>query len=380
VIVTRETFTGVIRPSISTFLFHELRIAIHESPFFHTQCNFNSVEHLAERGPCAYAGFMAKPDCPLCGGTGWKTVERFPEQEKQTRGARERSQESLPNSALARAPSAGQGETNRKRVWAVQCECTSQDRAARALGRARIPTRYEHCDFENFDTKLYDQESGPEFPSWNRSLEQAKLVTEVFARDYPAGNAAGLLIVGPCGAGKTHLAVAALRQIVLRGHSGVFYDYRELLKEIQGSYNPESQTSELGVLEPVLTTDVLLLDDLGASKPSPWALETVGHILNSRYNEKRITLLTTNYLDRDTSVPSGEMVGPRAKNAPLNSYRTDPTVRLPSGQAVSPAREDSLTDRLGMRIRSRLYEMCRTVELFAPDYRKEVRQAGRVRS
>ena len=93
--------------------------------------------------------------------------------------------------------------------------------------------------------------------------------------------------------------VAALKEIVLRGHSGLFYDYRELLKEIQDSYNAESQTTEMGVLEPVLKTEVLVLDDLGSSKPSPWALETVGHILNSRYNEKRVTLLTTNYLDGD---------------------------------------------------------------------------------
>jgi DNA replication protein DnaC len=322
--------------------------------------HFNKTTHLAEPNPYAYAHLMAKPDCPLCGGTGWKTVEQVPEEEKLARGSREKAREiSSPSSSAA----AGAREENRKRVWAVPCDCTGQDRAARTLARTRIPTRYEHCDFENFDTKLYDHETGPEFPAWNRSLEQAKLVTEVFARDYPAGSAAGLLIMGPCGAGKTHLAVAALRQIVLRGHSGLFYDYRELLKEIQGSYNPESQTSELGVLEPVLTTDVLLLDDLGASKPSPWALETVGHILNSRYNEKRITLLTTNYLESSGPAPAAS-----------------PNPRFPSGQAASPAREDSLTDRLGMRIRSRLYEMCRTVELFAPDYRREVRQAGRVRS
>ncbi len=291
---------------------------------------------------------MAQPDCPLCGGTGWKTVERGAAEEKTARGSREK-------------PAEGAGAA--KRVWAVPCNCTGKDRSTRAMDRARIPTRYEHCDFDNFDKDIYD--TGADWPAWNRSLEQAKLVTEAFARDYPAGPDTGLLIMGPCGAGKTHLAVSALKQIVKRGHNGLFYDYRELLKEIQGSYNPVSQTSELGVLEPVLTADVLLLDDLGAGKPSPWALETVGHILNSRYNEKRITLLTTNYLD---TAP-----GP----TPMPAARRP---QLPSGQAVSAAREDSLTDRLGMRIRSRLYEMCRTVELFAPDYRREVRQAGPARS
>jgi DNA replication protein DnaC len=290
---------------------------------------------------------MAQPDCPICNGCGWKVVERVSAEENLKRVSWEKPYD---------------GTDIKRRVWAVPCDCTGKDRAARIWGRARIPHRYEHCDFENFDKDLYD--TGPDAPSWNRSLEQAKLVTEAFARDYPTGAETGLLLMGPCGAGKTHLAVAALRQIVMRGHYGIFYDYRELLKEIQGSYNSESQTSELSVLEPVLTAEVLLLDDLGAGKPSPWALETVGHILNTRYNEKRVTILTTNYLDNNGATP---MPSPRSP-------------RLPSGQTVSAAREDSLTDRLGMRIRSRLYEMCRTVELFAPDYRREVRQAGRMRS
>ena len=293
---------------------------------------------------------MAQTDCPRCGGTGWKTVHRIAEDDKLTL---------TPNAKSAAESGASKG------VWAVPCDCTGKDRAARVLGRTRIPTRYEHCDFNNFDTGLYDSNNGADYPAWNRSLEQAKLVIEAFARDYPTGSETGLLVIGPCGAGKTHLAVAALRQIVLRGHNGLFYDYRELLKEIQGSYNSESQTSELGVLEPVLTADVLLLDDLGANKPSPWAMETVGHILNARYNEKKVTLLTTNYLDAagggTTATPA-----PAARRA-----------QLPSGQAVSTAREESLEERLGRRVRSRLYEMCRTVELFAPDYRREVRRAGR---
>jgi DNA replication protein DnaC len=318
-------------------------------PFPHPGSLSTAQVNLRNSGAALYAGAMAQPNCPLCGGTGWKTVERVADEERTKQvSTRAGNPTDRPNAS--------------RPVWAVPCDCTGKDRTARAMGRARIPTRYEHCDFDNFDTDIYD--TGTDFEAWNRSLEQAKVVTQAFARNFPAGTASGFLLMGPCGAGKTHLAVATLRQIVLRGHNGLFYDYRELLKEIQGSYNPESQTSELGVLEPVLTADVLLLDDLGASKPSPWALETVGHILNSRYNERRITLLTTNYLDN-----GGAAAIPMSRSP-----------RLPSGQAVSPAREDSLTDRLGMRIRSRLFEMCRTIELFAPDYRREVRHAGRVRS
>ena len=104
----------------------------------------------------------------------------------------------------------------------------------------------------------------------------------------------------------------------------------------------------MGVLEPVFETEVLLIDDIGASEPSDWALDTMGHILNKRYNEKRVTLLTTNYLD-----------GSEVAVAP---------VKMPSGQALTAPRDQTLTDRLGPRIRSRLYEMCRTVELIGPDY------------
>lgn len=290
---------------------------------------------------------MARADCPVCQGSGWKVVERT------TKGAQ----------ALA-AERSGPAVGEPKMVWAVPCDCTTADRAGHVLGRARVPERYRHCDFENYEAdNEIENVSREQLAAWNRSLTQAKLVVQRFATEFPVGNENGLLLMGPCGVGKTHLAVAALKEITLRGHSGLFYDYRELLKEIQDSYNSENQATEMGVLEPVLQAEILVLDDIGSSKPSLWALETVGHVLNTRYNEKRVTLLTTNFLDSETAAngaapsPSPRVVGMRA-----------PTI------------EDSLTERVGKRIRSRLYEMCRTVEIFASDYRKEIRNMSRGRA
>jgi DNA replication protein DnaC len=271
-----------------------------------------------------YAVGMALENCTLCRGTGWKLLPR------------------------------GNGEAG---SVAVACDCGMQERAGLVMERARVPKRYEHCDFESFVTDLTDGKT------WTaqhaQSLKQGKLLTQGFVRDYPGSAEKGLLLMGPSGVGKTHLGVAALKELIRRGHNGIFCDYRELLKEIQASYNPASESTEMGILEPIRTVEILVLDDLGASKPSAWVLDIIGLVLNARYNEKRVTILTTNYYDE---AAGGE-----------------PTPRLPGGQRAV-VKEDSLADRIGARMRSRLFEMCRTVEVFAPDFRREVRQAGRAQA
>ena len=85
--------------------------------------------------------------------------------------------------------------------------------------------------------------------------------------------------------------------ILQKSASCLFWDYRELLKEIQNSYNASVQVTEMDVLRPVFEAEVLVLDEVGAAKPTEWVWDTVSHILNTRYNDKRTTIITTNYKD-----------------------------------------------------------------------------------
>ena len=82
--------------------------------------------------------------------------------------------------------------------------------------------------------------------------------------------------------------MAVFKQVVqTTGARGLFYDTRDLLRVIRNTYDPSIRTTELEMLRPVMTADLLVLDDLGAEKTSEWVEETMNLIVNTRYNERR---------------------------------------------------------------------------------------------
>ncbi|MGI4830460.1 MAG: ATP-binding protein [Janthinobacterium lividum] len=230
-----------------------------------------------------------------------------------------------------------------------ECSCRIERRQARTLARARIPARYEHCSIESFD---------PAYPSATRSLQTAFRTARKFVESYPidtAGN--GLLFTGSIGVGKTHLAVGILQALVQeRGATGLFYDYRDLLKQVQNTYSSRVHATESEILKPVFDAEVLILDELGAAKPTDWVWDTVAHILNTRYNDRRTTIITTNY----------------ANLAPAASLESNSNEFTRSRAA---SREETLGDRIGERMRSRLQEMCVVVEVNGADFRQTVNLA-----
>lgn len=211
------------------------------------------------------------------------------------------------------------------------CQCRVKQHKENAADRLNIPKRYAECHFHNY---------APEHSSQKAALTLASKLS----LEFPAIER-GLLFMGTVGVGKTHLAISILKSLSEKGFSSYFCEFGTLLKEIQGSYNPVSQTSELQLLAPLFESDVLVLDELGASKPTEWVRDTLAYIINTRYNDKKLTIFTTNYLDA----------------------REEKTT------------EDTLDERIGVRLRSRLHEMCTTVRVTGKDYRKSFDRASAAR-
>jgi DNA replication protein DnaC len=190
------------------------------------------------------------------------------------------------------------------------------------LKDARIPPRYQRCSLDNFIT--YE----------NEKLLSALRIARRFIEEFPHAQK-GLMLIGPPGIGKTHIAVAVLREAIKRtGLRGVYHDTRALLREIRSTYDPTISAAESDVLRPVMQADLLVLDDLGAERMTDWVEETMSSIVNTRYNERRLTIFTSNY---DDTPDETDM--------------------------------NSLLVRVGFRLHSRLKEMCEFLEYEGSDYR-----------
>lgn len=202
---------------------------------------------------------------------------------------------------------------------AVPCDCLAQRRLEEACRAARIPTRYFSKSLETFQT-LGDQ-------SRKEIVEFAKKFVRSFrasAHDQPSK---GLLLHGREGTGKTHIAIGILKEILAKGHSGLYWNVPELFLELRRTISESAELDEATILDEAIETDLLVLDDLGAEKVSEFVLDRLYVLINGRYENDLPTIITTN--------------------------RT----------------LEELRSQIGPRIVSRISEMCVPIDFPAGDYR-----------
>jgi DNA replication protein DnaC len=224
---------------------------------------------------------------------------------------------------------------------ASPCDCRAHGRAARLEEGSQIPVLYRKASFDNFIVP------GNENPTARRELTTVLLAVKQFVRDFPNDKRPGLLLIGETGCGKTHLAVAALREIMAKGFEGLFCNYQTLLNDIKAGYDPASNSSSREAYHTALDTEVLLLDDLGAHRITDWVEDTINSIVTYRCDNRKALIATTNMPDPD------------AGSAVIQRSGLD-----------KPEYRRTLAEQIGARARSRLFEMCTVIRMpLIEDYR-----------
>lgn len=222
---------------------------------------------------------------------------------------------------------------------AERCGCTSTERQAEIESRTNVPPLYQNASVDNFSTPQDN-------PAGSLALKTALLTVKTYVREYPNAPKPGLLFIGVPGTGKTHLAVAALRGLIARGFEGVFFDFQNLLDRIRSGYDQASGTMDREAYRTALETEIVVLDDLGAHRVTDWVEDTITSIITHRCNNRKATLVTTNLRDPET----GDQRGSGLQDDIQSKY--------------------FLEERIGMRARSRLFEMCKLVKMpNVEDYR-----------
>jgi DNA replication protein DnaC len=211
---------------------------------------------------------------------------------------------------------------------AVPCNCEPADISIDLEAGANIPPHYRASSFDNFKA-LNDE----------YSFIMVKL--SAYIRDFPAGlKKPGLMLIGGTGTGKTHLAVGVLRKLMAKGYQGLFFDYMNLLARIRAGWNELANAADREAYQSCLDADILLMDDLGSHRVSEWVEDTINGIVTYRCNHDKPLIVTTNIADPD---------------AGFNLLQ-----RSASGKTEY---QTSLSDRIGPRARSRLFEMCEVIKM-----------------
>ena len=205
--------------------------------------------------------------CPICEGRGWVKADV-----------------SLADPAFGKA---------------IPCQCQEKEFQEQRLARVQQYSNLELEMLRRMTFETFDVRGNNASESQRETLEAAKRAAMSFARQ-PHG---WLVLAGGNGCGKTHLAVAIASERIGAGELIFFSFVPDLLDHLRSTFIPTSEVTYDEFFERVKTTPLLILDDLGAQRSSPWAEEKLYQIVVHRHNARLPTVITTTRLIDDPSDP-----------------------------------------------------------------------------
>jgi len=223
-----------------------------------------------------------------------------------------------------------------------RCRCQMLPDRIRLFNNAGIPSRYIEATFVSFA-----QTDNGQLKDLAPSAIQALGVCSQFIDTYlPGATNRGLVLHGDVGRGKTHLMIAMIREMIFRhGIPCRFIEFSRLLSMLKEGYS--SGKSDAPLLDGLSDIPVLAIDELGKGRLTDWELTIIDEVISRRYNALGCTLATTNYAP---GTPSGAAPPNLATNAKLTQ---------------------TLGDRVGDRVYSRLMQLVDFLEVQGRDHRAQ---------
>lgn len=212
-------------------------------------------------------------------------------------------------------------------------ECAPLQARIKAFNDARLPARYRDKTFVSFEPTT-------------------EVLRRVHLNLFRKANAfapsdRGFLLYGPPGSGKTHLMSAFIHRITLdKGIHTRFIEFTHLLSTLRSQF--DVGRGDTSVMKPLIDVEVLAIDELGKGVNNEWQLSVLDELISKRYNLGRTTLFTSNYLIRPESFSYHDV----------------------ANDDLRRVTRETLSERIGDRIFSRLFEMTDFIQVDAPDYRK----------
>lgn len=215
------------------------------------RCGKNSTENRKENRVC-----------PICKGTGWETID-----------------------------DGGQGTV-------TECKCGIRQRkiAGNRLKFAALPEGFQNTGLSNFDLFIYKSKES------QKKVAMAVKVIEYWMKNLDAmkENGTGLYLYSYAkGSGKTRMAASIANELIYEKKIQVkFATSLQILNEIKATWNNQKKSDEYTeskLLDFLSTATILIIDDFGMENFKDWIDDKFNHIINSRYNERKITIFTSNF-------------------------------------------------------------------------------------